>query len=463
MNINSIYNRLPVPLQNLGITVFGLHWYSRRFGGVFKKELVECKKKEFYSKAQWDDYQLNELRKLLLHAFETVPYYQTVFKEANIDAEKIKQFELSDLVKIPYLEKDTFRKLGTTTLLSNQLEDKGEFYGSSGSTGTPTKTRYSKRMHQTYFAMFETYINNWAGIDYKVPRGVIGGRRILPDGDAKKPYYRYNYVEKQTYFSAYHISPSTVENYLEGMVKNKVEYMTGYASGNYFLAKFIEEAGLKAPKLKAVLTSSEKLTEEMRDTFRRVYGCETFDSYNGVECCNLISECEKGKLHIVPDVGIVEVVNPDGSATELGEIGEIISTGLLNFDQPLIRYRMGDLVKLSKNQSCACGREMPVVDEIIGRVEDTVTGPDGRKMVRFHGIFIGIPSIMESQVIQHSVTDYEIKLAVSSTLSESEQQQIRNKMESQLGKINLTITIVDSIPREASGKFKSVVSHLNKK
>ena len=293
-------------------------------------------------------------------------------------------------------------------------------------------------------------------------RGVIGGRRIIKDGVAKGPYYRYNYVEKQTYFSAYHLSKDTVADYLDGMIKNKVEYMTGYAMSNYFLARFIEESGLKAPKLRAVLTSSEKLTQEMRDTFRRVYGCETYDSYNGVEATCLVSECSHGRLHIVPDVGIIEVLNEQGEPCGPGETGEVVTTGLLNFDQPLIRYRMGDLIKLSKDQNCPCGHHMPLVDEIVGRIEDVVVGPDGREMVRFHGVFVNIPAIVEAQVIQHTLRDFEIKLVTSNGLASSDQQLIEKRMISQLGEINLRINIVESIPRSANGKFKAVLSYVKR-
>jgi len=346
--------------------------------------------------------------------------------------------------------------------LSERLEPNGIFLYSSGSTGTPTKNRYSRKMHQKYFGIFESRVNKWAGIDYKVPRGVIGGRRVVGEGVAKPPYYRYNFIEKQTYFSAYHISPETAANYVEGIIKHKVEYMTGYASANFFLARFIEEAGIKAPKLKAVLPSSEKLTEEMRNTFRRVYGCESFDSYNGVDLCNLISECEHHSLHVSPDVGIVEIIHSDGTPCKPGETGEIISTGLLNFDQPLIRYRMGDYVKLSENQQCECGRNMPVISEIIGRLEDVITGPDGRKMVRFHGIFIDVTCIVEAQVLQHSLDDFEVKLVVSREPGIEEIQLIEKRMLSQLGKIKVNIHVVDSIPRSVNGKFKAVISELNK-
>lgn len=458
--LEGIYFKLPLFLQNYAITAFGYHWYDRRFGGIFKEEVKKCKERELYKIEEWNDYQETILRNLLIHSYQTVPYYKNLFNSLSLNENDLKDFTISKLSSLPLLEKDTFRLLGSTDLISAKREPKGEFYASSGSTGTPTETLFSLKMHQKYFAIYESRVNNWAGLNYKMPRGMIGGRRIIKKGIYKGPFYRYNAIEKQVYFSAYHISATTVENYLEGMRKHNIEYMTGYAMSNYILARFIEKMGLEAPKLKAVKTSSEKLTQEMRDTFERVYGCKTYDAYNGVEACNLISECEQGKLHIVPDVGIVEVLDKKGNPCLPGEIGEVISTGLLNFDQPLIRYRMGDFVKLSKDQSCNCGRNMIIVDEIIGRMEDVVIGSDGREMVRFHSIFINIKPIVASQVIQHTLKNFEIKIVVSEPLTDEDFKLIKTRMESQLGEIDLRISIVNSIPRGSNGKFKAVVSHL---
>ena len=460
--LETIYYALPVALQNAAISVYGIHWYRRRFGGLFEKELKECIKRDFYTKLQWEQYQNEHLQRILTHAFETVPYYREVLSEMGFTYEKIKKITIDNLNKLPVLEKNTFRTFGTTKLISRKREPEGLFYPSSGSTGTPTQNLYSLRMHQTYYAIFEARVLYWAGLNYKVPRAVIGGRRILRDGESKGPFYRYNLIEKQTYLSAYHLSPETVLNYVGGIIKHKAEYLTGYASANFFLARFIEEYGIQPPKIRAVLTSADKLTEEMRQTFRRVYGCETFDSYNGVEATCLISECEHHRLHIVPDVGIVEILNEKGEPCKPGEIGEVITTGLLNYDQPLIRYRMGDLVRLSKNQTCPCGRQMPVVDEIIGRVEDTVIGPDGREMVRFHSIYYNIPSIMEGQIIQHTLTDFEVKLVVSKPITEDIKSLIIKRMKSQLGEIKVFVNVVDSIPRNANGKFVSVISNVER-
>ncbi|HAX92678.1 MAG TPA: hypothetical protein DCY25_01810 [Bacteroidales bacterium] len=457
-----IYNNIPVSLQNLAISIYGMHWFRRRYRGVFNKELGKCLQRNNYTESQWIQFQNENLQKILVHSFDQVPYYQEVFNKKGLTREYLSRITLPQLNELPLLEKETFRRLGTSELLSRRREPQGLYYPSSGSTGTPTQNLYSLRMHQTYYAIFEARVLYWAGLDYKVPRGVIGGRRIIRDGDANSPYYRYNIVEKQTYLSAYHLSPKTAENYVEGIKKHKVKYLTGYASANYFLARFIEEAGIEPPELKAVLTSADKLTTEMRDTFRRVYGCEAFDSYNGVEATCLVSECEHHRLHIVPDVGILEILNEKSEPCKPGETGEAVTTGLLNYDQPLIRYRMGDLLRLSKDQSCPCGRQMPVIDEIIGRIEDTVIGPDGREMVRFHGIFYNIPSIVEGQIIQHTFTDFEVKLVVTKPMTEETKSLICKRLKSQLGEIEIEVSTVDAIPRNANGKFASVISKVNR-
>ena len=461
LNTEKLYHQLPVFLQNIAISFFGLYWYGRRFGGVFKDELKACKKRELYTFSEWETYQEMELRKLLVHANQQVPHFRNLFKALGWNEQDFINFRLSDLKRLPILEKKTFRMHCDTELLSEQLEPEGSFLYTSGSSGTPLKIRYSKRMHQKYFAIYESNVRNWAGIDITMSRGVIGGRRILRDGDGKGPYYRYNYVEKQVYFSAYHISKETVTNYLEGIIKYKIAYLEGYSSAIYFLARFIEESGLKAPPLKAVLGSTDKLTPEMRETIRRVFHCEIFDSYNGVDVCNLISECEHHRLHLVPDAGIVEILNEKGEPCQPGEVGELISTGLLNFDQPLIRYKIGDLVKLSNEKECPCGRKMVIVEEIVGRIEDVVIGADGREMRRFNRILIDMGSIIEGQIIQHELTRFEIKLVVFFQPSQSEIDTIRSRMFAQLGKIDLDIHVVDSIPRGPNGKFKSVVSFVN--
>lgn len=454
-----LYGFLPVGLQNLAVSGYGYFWKKRRFGGIFEKELIGFKEREHFSKIQWDGYVTIQLRKILCHAFETVPYYRDVFQQVGLQRIDLERFTLCDLPRIPFLEKRNLRLFGKSKLLSSQREDGGEFFSSSGSTGTPTEILFSYFMHQRWSAAMEARVRHWAGVNRNMARGMIGGRRIIPDGVAKPPYYRYNYFEKQTYFSAYHIAPQTVASYVEGMWKNNVQYMTGYAVSNYILARFIRDLKLSAPKMQAVITSSEKLTTEMREIFEEVYQCKTFDSWSGVEACGLVSECEYGSLHISPDVGILEILDEDGKPVEPGQEGEVVCTGLLNFDQPLIRYRIGDRMKLGSGK-CKCGRDLPIIDEIIGRVEDVVIGPDGREMVRFHNIFVGIPKIVEAQIVQWAIDRIEAKIVSEQSLSDEDKTLIIKRIKSQLGNVQVIVNEVDSIPRTAAGKFKAVISHI---
>ena len=457
-----VYNHSPVFMQNMLVSLYGYYWYKRRFGGVFQEQLQAFKERESFTWQDWLEYQQQALRRMLLHAYHQVPFYHESFTRAGFDENALSDLTLAELPGLPYLHKDDLRQHGTGSLLSRSREPHGAFYPSSGSTGTPTSILFSHAMHQRWSAAFEARIRHWAGVDKDTPRGMIGGRRVVPVGEARSPFYRYNSFEKQTYFSAYHISESTCSNYLDGMRKHQVTYMTGYAFSNYSLARMFLKKGLQPPAMRAVITSSEKLTDEMRQVLQEVYQCRVYDSYSGLEACGLISECEHGSLHISPDVGIMEIIKPDGSPAGPGEEGEVVSTGLLNFDQPLIRYRIGDRVKLAARQSCACGRQMPVVDEIIGRIEDVVVGPDGREMVRFHGIFIGIDGLRQAQVIQNSITDIHIRAVSDHGLTKQQQDTITERLRSQLGDIQVTIEQVDRIPPGPNGKFQAVISKINK-
>lgn len=429
-------------------------------GKGFKEELLNWKKREDYSYDDWIVYQTKELQKLLIHAFDTVPFYHNTYLKAGFKREDFLNFQLKDLKSLPYLEKDDLRKHGKTELLSNSRE-KGQFYASSGSTGKPISVFMSREFQRKWNAAYEARVRNWAGVDYTMARGMIGGRKILKDASSAPPYHRYNRAEKQTYFSAYHISEDNVLAYAKAFEEHKIDYIVGYAMSNYFLAELLIKKGITVPKLKAVLTSSEKLTSEMREAFQKAYGCRTFDAYSGVEACGLISEDIHGDFLFSPDSGIMEILNEDGVDVRKGEVGEIVATGLLNYDQPLIRYRIGDTVKISENQTTKSGRQMLRIDQIWGRVEDVLRSSDGKKIVRFHSIFLDIQGLIAGQIIQESLMKIHLNLVVDNTYEKSSELLFRNRVQDLLGdSVQVDIFYSESIPKNNNGKFQSVISKL---
>jgi phenylacetate-CoA ligase len=199
----------------------------------------------------------------------------------------------------------------------------------------------------------------------------------------------------------------------------------------------------------------------MREVFQKVYGCKTYDGWSGVEACGLVSECEHGGLHISPDVGLIELLDKEGNAVKPGEQGEVVCTGFLNYDQPLIRYRIGDYMTLSA-RSCTCGRVMPLIEEITGRIEDVVIGKDGREMVRFHSLFTGMPNIIKGQVVQEDINNIRLNIVSEQPLSDEEKDILKKKVYSQLGEVNVQIFEQKEIFCGINGKFRAVISNVKR-
>lgn len=459
--ITKMYARMPVFIQNIGISLYGYSWHNRRMGGAFKEYVKEVNDREFYNFIEWREFQNEKLRELVLHAWDNVEFYKKKYSGVGIDRQFLENITIDSLKELPILTKDELRRFGKTTMLASN-RSRGIFINSSGSTGTPTSIYMSKAFQRRWQSFYEARIRNWAGVNCKMPRGTIGGRIIMPSADLIPPFYRYNIFEKQTYFSAFHITPSSVSNYCDGMVSNKVKYIAGHAMSNFMLASMMEKNGIIPPQMKAIITSSEKLTDDMREVISRVYRCKVYDSYSGCEACGLISETNRGDLVVSPDVGVMEFIKDDGSYAEAGEVGEIISTGFWNLDQPLIRYRIGDIALLSRDQKLKSGHSMVKIDEIIGRIEDTVLSKDGRHIVRFHGVFEGIDGLVTAQLIQKDYDVFAVRLVTDNVYSTlNGESLIRDRIRIRVGDVSVSFEYVDNLPIEKNGKVKAIISLLS--
>ena len=91
-----------------------------------------------------------------------------------------------------------------------------------------------------------------------------------------------------------------------------------------------------------------------------------------------------------------------------------------------------------------------------------MTGPDGRQLVRFHGIFVDQPNIIEGQIVQESLCEFTVKVVTTKNFSEDDISNIRNRMIQRLGSgIEIKVEQVNNIPRTTAGKFKAVISKVN--
>lgn len=449
----SLYGRLPTWAQHAMVTAYGAYWHRLRFGAGYEEFVRQYRARERFTAEEWREWQNRALRRVLTIAATHVPFYRERWTPAQCAAAME-----GELASLPLLEKDSIRANPRAFVNSRSRSFPTFVFHTSGTTGTPVKTIWKASEIRDSLAVREVRSAGWAGVSFGMPRATFSGRLVEPDPQSRGPFHRYNAVERQTYLSAFHLAPSTAAQYVEVLRKNNVRWMTGYAVSFYLLARYILDQRLDVPPLSALVTTSEKLTAEMRHVMEEAYQCRVFEEYSTVENSLFASECEKGKLHVSPDVGVVEILRGDGTPCDPRETGEVVATCLMRHHQPFIRYRLGDLAAWD-DAGCTCGRTMPVIKEIVGRLEDVVVGPDGREMVRFHGIFVAQPHVREGQIVQETVDRIVARVVPSNGFSNFDADDIVQRIRQRLGpQVTVNVETVERIPRSAAGKYKAVIS-----
>jgi phenylacetate-CoA ligase len=461
--LQALYPHVPVFVQNLGISLYGYTYRNERLGGHYERYAAEFTARDRWSPGEMQNYVEAELRRVLLHAYDEVSFYRSAWTRAGLGRADLARIHPADLPRIPITSKDSLRRDPDAFVAADVARrHKLHRYYTSGSTGTPVTTICDAEAHRRFVAGRDVRSFGWAGVSVRSPRSMIGGRLVVPRSDARPPFYRYNLAERQTYFSAYHISPDSAANYVDGFNRFRPEVLTGYAYSHYLLGRMMLAQGLKlAYRPKAAILGSEKLTPEMRAVVQEAFGTRAYEEYGAVENCVLVTECEAGRLHANPDFGILEVVGPDGLPVPPGVDGRIVCTGLLNDAQPMVRYEIGDVARFSEAR-CTCGREhLPVVEEIVGRIEDVVVAPDGRELVRFHGVFVNLPTILEGQVIQEALDLLRVRVVANDRFSAHDEATIRNRIiRERLGDVRVVVERVPQLERTELGKVRAVISRL---
>lgn len=463
--LQPLYPYLPVFVQNLGISLYGLSYRSERLGGDYEPHVAGFEERDAWSRPEMQSYVEGELRRVLLHAYDQVAFYRSSWSHAGVRREDLRRFRPEDLPRIPITSKERVRR-DPHSLVASDVARRCRLhrYYTSGSTGTPVTTICDSEAHRKFVAGREVRSFGWAGVSVRRPRSVIGGRLVVPRAQARPPFYRYNLAERQTYFSAYHISPATAADYVEGFNRFRPDVLTGYAYSHYLLGRMMLDRGLKLSyRPKAAILGSEKLTLEMRGIIEEAFGARAYEEYGAVENCVLVTECESGSLHSSSDFGILEVVDDWGLPVATGKEGRIVCTGLLNEAQPMVRYDIGDVAKLSDNQ-CSCGRhQFPVVEEIVGRLEDVVVAPDGRELVRFHGVFVNMPTVIEGQVVQEEIDLLRIRVVTRDDFGKKDEDVIRHRIvHERLGDVRVVIERVPRLERTERSKFRAVISKVTR-
>ncbi len=425
---------------------------DKLMGLSINKNLKKNRSTQWYTAAELSALQKKKLFAILSHCNNHIPYYQKLFKDYSLD---INGDLLNELKKIPILTKkiikkhlpydltDKTRKIFTVEKTSGSSGEQGEFF--------LDREAFSK------IIAAQTLYWEWAGYSFG-KRAIQTG--INPERGIKKQIKDKLLLIK--YSDAFKIDKEIIKETLNPFRNKKDVFFIGYPSSIYSYAKFAEELGINDVSFKAVISLGDKMFPHYRSLIENKFNTEVFDTYGAAEGLMIAGECSEHKYHVLTPHVHIEILDENGKTVPDGTLGQVVITSLDNYLMPLIRYKIGDLaIKSSNMSSCKCGRNLPIINKIIGRDTDVLYTPKYKILVVhfFTGIFEHFPEIKQFQVEQiKKGGEIQIRYIEGINFSKNILEKIKNKIYERAEEdFPLHFSNVEKIKPSPSGKPQIIV------
>ena len=450
-----LYHKLPHSAQSLVASLHGYYLQSLRYGGTTDALVREAEQRERWSQQQWNSWQAEQLAHLLKHARTTVPFYRKYWDDRarRGDAPSFEHLE-----NWPIVEKAAVRE-DPKSFVSENVRSKLHLVQTSGTTGTPLQLWQSRQSLIAWYAQVEARSRRWYGVTRNDRWSILGGKLVAPANRKTPPFWVWNEGMRQLYLSSYHLSSTSVPHYVRALREHKVSYLWGYTSSLLTIAQQILEQNLTPPELRVTIANAEPVYAHQREIIEAAFGCSLRETYGMAEMVAAAGECPEGAMHLWPDTGVVEILDDEGVPCASGATGSLVCTGLINRDMPLIRFRTGDQGSVkARGTQCACGRTLPVLNAIEGRVDDVVITPDGRRIGRMDPILKGNIPVRELQFIQDRMDSLRVLYVPASGFQPGSARELEERIRRYVGDLCVSLEPVSQIPRGANGKFRMVVN-----
>lgn len=454
--IEQVYPRLPVFLQNAACWYYGHKEAQVRFGRTFEQRLAELRESENWSASEIEAYQNEQLRRLIRHAYENVPYYRDRWKSLKLSPEDIRNRE--DLAKLPVLTKEDVRQNFDRLVSGNARRHELVFRHTSGTTGkalhfytTKPAIAFQWAVWWRHRARFGVHPGTW--------HANFTGKRVVPLDQRTPPFWRWNRPLRQALLTMHHLNAEKIASVVNFLNSHPFEFYSGYPSIIHMLARHADAAGLalkSAPR--AVFTGAENMLEFQRREIRKFTGAILTDQYGCSEGCGNASHCPEFVYHEDFEFGILEAreLQPGNPARS------ILCTGFACDAFPFIRYEVGDTGSVQDGGTpCRCGRKSKVWLRMEGRKDDYVITPEGLHIMRFDYIFKDAMNVEEAQVVQQRLGEITVRIVRRPSYRADDETEISKEVQRWISPtLRVRFEYVSEIERESNGKFRAVLSRL---
>lgn len=384
------------------------------------------------------------LVKLLRHAQAAVPYYRRVLDPAAVAQVACAR----DLSRLPTLDRADLHDSSPEDLLADGFTvDNTKPATTSGSSGIPITVRNSERDLAYLRAV---YLNDLLASGLR-PWDRIAYCRVNP--------FLHHRLERFGILPSARIDVSQgLDEQVDTFLRARPTFMAGFPHVIHGLVEELQRRGVPYRGLRTIVFGGDRLAPAARSQIAGYFGARLHELYATVETFTIARTCPRGALHLRSADVVVEVERDDGTVSvEEGE-GEALVTRLRSEAMPLIRYRVGDRIRVEPND-CGCGvMRTPIVREIQGRAEDRILTPDGRAISGNFVMFAvqAFPEVRRLQIAQPRPGALEVRVVTGPGPRPGLAHEIRAAVEQVVPGWSVAVQPVDHIAPEANGKIKFV-------
>jgi phenylacetate-coenzyme A ligase PaaK-like adenylate-forming protein len=433
--------------------LFPLH--ERLKGKPTFRWLPELERTQWLQPAALREYQFRRMHRLVEWAYAHVPYYRALLEEHELPPSRIQTHD--DFHRIPYLTREHLKKR------FDDLRARAKLVGvharsSGGSTGSPVTVLVDmERMGIQEAARLRAH--RWFGVEPGDRELLVWGSPLEITRQDRIRQVR-DFLMNSKMLDAFDLGPDVLPALARAMLRYGPRLVYGYANAVYLVARYFQREAMGGPRqLRVVFTTAEPLHDFQRRMIRAAWGCGVAEEYGTRDGGLAAFECPEGGLHTFAEGSYLEIKDPDADGR-----GEIVLTCLDSLALPTIRYRTGDIGRLDP-APCRCGRGLPKIDPVEGRLLDFLVTPHGRILhpTSVMHILREIPVVRESRVVQEALDRIVVHLVPVRPMTKAELDDLRAKFVLLLGPdIRAEIIERSELPPTTSGKFRPVESRVGR-
>ncbi len=421
--------------------------------------LKELEVSQWWPRDRLDALRLVRLRRLITSANQYTAYWRSVMAENGIRPQDIRNID--DLRRFPLLEKATLRSRREDMVYRAEGR-RLTLIRTSGSTNEALQF-YTNSNREAAINAARIRGHRWVDVNIGEREVYFWASPVELTAQGRLKQWR-DSLTNQLLTNAVEITEDSVKAYVEQWQRWRPKCIFGYPTSFVLLAQMAERQGvdlrqLQRYGLEALATSSEVLGPANRKIITDAFGLPVYDSYGLREGGLVGHECTHFTMHTIDEQVILETIDPRTAEPTDGE-GELVVTNLTSLVMPIIRYRTGDIVTLSR-RPCPCGRNLGGITISGGRLVDFVLTDTGKWVAGYGFIYIcrSVKGIVKFQVRQDRLGEIRVLLVTDENFAPDGREQVAAGVRARLASGDkITVEVVDDIAPAPSGKYRPVVS-----